>query len=322
MREGGAPTFSVVITAYNEAATVVEAVDSALEQTLPPFEVIVSDDGSTDETAHLLEPYRGRITYLRQEHAGVASARNAALAAARGDFYAVLDADDVYLPRRLEALAELAAERPDLDVLCTDLLLEVGGRVVGTFEATCPFETSEQRAAILDRCFCAAPAVRRTALLGVGGYDESVPTGSDWECAIRVIHAGATAGLVQEPLYRYRIRAASVTGDRVATLADRVRFLERAGGRLHLRPAEQAALERSLTRQRTALLLTEAEALLRARSPGARAHALHVAGTPGLGPRTRAAALAAAVAPRTAARILERRSRVLGYSRLSRSYPR
>jgi hypothetical protein len=116
LERGPAPTFSIVIAAYNAAGTIAEAVESALAQTLPPIEVIVGDDGSTDRTAAVLGPYRERVRYFRQEHRGVAATRNAALEIARGDFFAVLDADDAYLPERLEALAALSATRPDLDL--------------------------------------------------------------------------------------------------------------------------------------------------------------------------------------------------------------
>lgn len=317
-----AASFSIVIATYDSAATIAAAVESALAQTLPPLEVIVSDDGSTDDTAAALEPYRGRITYLRTEHGGVASAHNAALEIARGEFVAILDADDAYAPERLEALADLAAERPDLDLLCTDLVFEVDGEVAGRFEQSCPFEVLDQRAAILERCFCAAPAVRREALLDIGGYDVSLRSGSDWECAIRLIHAGATAGLVDEPLYRYRMRSDSLTADRVATLRERVGFLERLAAGDGLRQAEREALERSLAAQRKAWLLTKTEASLRARDATARRDALTLARSRGAGAWPRAAGLAAAVVPGLAARILERRSRVTGHSRLGRSYPR
>jgi GT2 family glycosyltransferase len=315
-------SFSIVIATYDSAASIADAVESALAQTLPPFEVIVSDDGSTDDTAEALEPYRGRVTYLRNKHGGVASARNAALEIARGEFVAILDADDAYAPERLDALADLAGERPDLDLLCTDLVFEVDGEVAGRFEQSCPFEVLDQRAAIFERCFCAAPAVRREALLGVGGFDVSLRTGSDWECAIRLIHAGATAGLVDEPLYRYRMRSDSLTADRVATLRERVAFLERFAADEQLRQPEREALERSLAAQRRALLLTETEASLRARDATARKDALTLARSRGAGAWPRAAGLAAAVVPGLAARILERRNRASGHSRLGRSYPR
>src|SRR5512133_293198 len=312
------PSFAVGSAAGNAASSFSEAVESALTQTLPPFEVIVSDDGSLDGTADVLAPYRNRIAYLRNEHGGVAAARNAALKVARGEFFAVLDADDRYMAERLEALGELAMARTDLDVLCTDALLEHEDRVVGTFGKECPFAVEDQRAAILERYFCAWPAVRRATLVAAGGFDESLRTGSDWECAIRLLFRGAVAGLVDEPLYRYRVHDRSLTADRVRTLNDRVAFLEQTGRSYALDPTERVALSHSLTRQRAALVLTEAEAALRGQTHDARSRALAAARSPGVAMRSRIAAAAAVIAPRTAARALAR-SR---HSRLGRSIPR
>ncbi len=313
-----APTFSVVIAAHNAAATISEAIESVLTQTTLPLQLIVSDDGSTDATAEALAPYSGHLTYVHNGHRGVAAARNAALRIATGKYVAVLDADDAYLPERLEALAELATARPDLDILCTDALLELEGEVVGRFGQECPFAVDGQREAILHRCFCAWPAVRRTALVAASGFDESLRTGSDWECVLRLIYTGAQAGLVDEALYRYRVHGRSLTADRVRTLEDRVTFLGHVGERFELSEAEEASLRRSLSRQQRALVLTKAEAALRARSGDARRNVLAVARSSDVGLRSRVLALAAALAPRAAAHLLERSAR----SRLARSVPR
>jgi hypothetical protein len=317
-----APTFSVVIAVHNGAETIAEAIDSALAQSVAPVQLIVCDDGSTDRTDEAVEPYRDRVTYLRKKHGGVASARNAALEIATGDFFAVLDADDVYRPERLEALTELAVARSDLDILCTDALLERDGRVVDRFSASCPFDVIDQKAAILDRCFCSWPAVRRETLVAAGGFDESLRTGEDWECAIRLIHSGAGAGQVDEPLYCYRVHGETLTSDRIGTLRDRVRLLQRVGDAYPLTQSQRDTHARSLAAQRVSLALTEAEAALRSQSPDARGLALAAARSPGLTLRARAAAVGAAIAPRAAGRILERRARKTGYSRLARSLPR
>jgi glycosyltransferase involved in cell wall biosynthesis len=321
LASGPKPTFSVIIAAHNAAGTIADALDSALTQTLPPHEIIVCDDGSTDDTTRVLKSYHDRIVHFRQKQAGPASARNAALRVASGDFFAVLDADDAYLPGRLEALADLAVGRPDLDILCTDAILEVEDRVLGRFEETCRFEVVDQRAAILQRCFCAWPAVRRTKLTEVGGFDESQATGSDWECAIRLVHAGALAGFVGEPLYRYRVHSESLTADRVRTLRDRVEMLERVGRSYPLTDHERDVLSRYLRLQRSALVLTEAEAALRSRSRDARPRALAAARARSLPLRSRVAALGAALAPRIAAHALQERGLGGGRSRLSRSVP-
>ena len=321
LEPGPMPTFSVVIAAYNAVATIADALESALAQTVPPLEVVVCDDGSTDGTVTAVEPYLERIIYIQKPRGGAASARNTALGRARGDFVAMLDADDAYLPERLEALTELAVARPDLDILCTDALLEVNRRPVATFSEGCAFETSDQRKAILERCFCVAPAYRRGMLMDVGGFDESLRTGEDWECVIRLVCSGASAGAVDEPLYRYRFHDRSLTSDRVRTLRDRVALLEHVGQTQPLDKRERIVLASSLAAQRAYLALTETEAALRSRSGDARRRALAAARMPAVAFRSRAAVLAAAFAPEAAARALERREARRGHSRLRRSLP-
>jgi glycosyltransferase involved in cell wall biosynthesis len=92
---------SVVIAAYNASAHLGTAIQSALVQTHPPFEVIVIDDGSTDATPEIARSFGGSVTYVRQEHRGVSAARNRGLTLASGEYVAILDADDVCDPNRL-----------------------------------------------------------------------------------------------------------------------------------------------------------------------------------------------------------------------------
>lgn len=102
-------TVSVVIPTYNRAATVADAITSALEQTDPPDEIIVVDDGSSDETGTVLAGFGTRIVALHQANSGVSGARNAGLKRARGDWVAFLDSDDVWDPGRVAILRRDAA---------------------------------------------------------------------------------------------------------------------------------------------------------------------------------------------------------------------
>ena len=171
------PSFSVVIPAYNASGTIAEAVESVLGQTVRPLEVVVVDDGSTDDIEGALAPYRHDISLVRKEGGGGASALNAGLHAVSGDFVAQLDADDAYAPERLEALRELGARQADLDILATDAYLEAEGEVVGRFSTGTPFADHDQRVSIFDRCFMLLPAMRRERLLAIGGQDESMRLG-------------------------------------------------------------------------------------------------------------------------------------------------
>jgi glycosyltransferase involved in cell wall biosynthesis len=289
--------FSVVIAARDAAAFVAAAVESALAQTVAPAEVIVSDDGSSDDLERALQPFGARVKLVRGEHGGPAAARNRALEVASGEFVAVLDADDAFLPERLAALRELAAARPDLDVLATDAVLESGGVEVGRFNRSTPFPVDDQRNAILRACFVCAPALRRSRVEAVGGYDEALRSGEDWDLLLRLVLAGCTAGLVDEPLYRYRLRAGSVTAERVAALLVRVQVLAKASARPGLSPAEERVLRESLFRHRRRLLRAEAEVAALEGARDRRRCALRLAAAPGAGLRERAEALRWSLSP-------------------------
>ena len=190
LQPGPVPTFSVVIPAYQAADTVGEAVASVFAQTVAPEELIVVNDGSTDDIEGALAPYRERITLISKENGGRASALNLGVGEANGEYVSFLDADDAYQPERIEALGALASMRPDLDLLVTDASLEVEGRIVGRFCAETPFAVEDQRLAILDRCFIVCPCVRRARLLDVGGFYEAFRFSEDWDCWIRLIMRG------------------------------------------------------------------------------------------------------------------------------------
>ncbi|MGH8106872.1 MAG: glycosyltransferase family 2 protein, partial [Arenimonas sp.] len=99
-----APAVSIIIPAYNLAPYIAETLDSVFAQTCRDFEIIVINDGSTDDTEERIAPYRNRIVYIRQENRGVMAARNVGLQAARGRYIALLDGDDLWLPNFLEVL--------------------------------------------------------------------------------------------------------------------------------------------------------------------------------------------------------------------------
>jgi glycosyltransferase involved in cell wall biosynthesis len=306
---GPPPTFSVLIPAYQASGTIAEAIESALGQTAPPLEVIVCDDGSTDDLSGALAPYGDRITLLRKENGGGASALNAAARAASADFVAALDADDRWAPARLEALGELATARPDLDIIATDAYFDVDGRVTGRFNVANPFAVAEQRKAILDGCFLFHPALRRQRLLAIGGYDEAFRIAYDWDCFMRLIFGGAAAGLVDEPLSYYRLRGGSLTSARSASLRERARVLRKIAGRVDLAPAERGVVERGIAAYEGRALAAEAGEALSEPTTQARRRLLALARAPGAAARFRVRALAAAAAPRTARRVLERRAR-------------
>ena len=168
---------SVIIPTYNRAALVKEAVASVLAQTWREFELIVVDDGSTDDTPEALAPYASRIRLLRRENrGGVSAARNAGMAAARGEWLAFLDSDDLWLPEKLARQMAYLAAHPDAAWCQTEETWvrrgvrlkqppthrKIGGRIF--------FQS-------LERCMVSPSAVilHRRLLEEHGGFDEDPP---------------------------------------------------------------------------------------------------------------------------------------------------
>jgi glycosyltransferase involved in cell wall biosynthesis len=301
------PTFSVVIAAYQASSFIGDALRSALGQEPCPLEVIVGDDGSTDDLAGVLAPFGAAVRVVRIEHAGEAAAKNAAAAAATGEFLAFLDADDRFLPGRLAAIGSLAAARPDLDVITTDAYLVHQGQTVGRcYGAGYRFASTDQRSAILRGNFVLGlSAVRRARFTAVGGFDTTIEYTTDWDLWIRLVFGGSSVGFIPEPLAEYRLHAASMSARRAAMSRGRLDTLAHAAARSDLTPIERAILEDTRAREEARLAREQLkEALASSSRAGARRAALRLAASPGQPPATRVRALATAVVPGIAGRRL------------------
>ncbi len=318
------PTFSIAIAAYQAADTIRYAVESALEQSVPALDIAVCDDGSTDDIEGALAPYLDRIIVVRQDNRGETAAKNAAARATSGEFIAFLDADDLYRRDRLAAFGELAAARPDLDVMTTNADLEVDGEITGRYYpdiATFPAERQVEGIVASDSAILSAAAVRRSAFEAAGGLPESLRNQGDWEFWMRLAIAGSRFGLVDEPLYVYRVHSTGISADLLRVRRGSVRALERVLAETDPGPAEREALREALSQRRRAAALTEAEAALRARAPDARALSRAIAGSGAFPARTRAKAAVGAAFPGLVRRLLERRERATGKSRLRKPMP-
>jgi glycosyltransferase involved in cell wall biosynthesis len=196
---------SVVMAAFEEEAFIAEALASVLAQTYRPVEVIVVDDGSGDRTAAIAAGLGVRV--LHRSHMGASSARNAGLAAAKGDFWTIFDADDVMPPERLSRQVAYLEEHPE------------AGMVLGLTEAF--VSPGEQRPPHFNPIWdegpfpaCAGTMLARRGVLDVvGRYDETVQLAYDVEWLARAKDAGVVAGHVEHVCLRYRIHAANTSAD-------------------------------------------------------------------------------------------------------------
>ncbi|HVA80763.1 MAG TPA: glycosyltransferase family 2 protein, partial [Candidatus Binataceae bacterium] len=163
---------SVIIPAYNCAATIAEAIDSVIAQQAEGVEIIVVDDGSTDSTPDVLRGFGNRITAVRQDNAGAAMARNKAVSLSHGKYLAFLDADDVWLPGRLARTVELLERKPGAvmafgDYICVDHSRTRSERV-SAGRAPTHQDLLRHSWSILP----SAVTMRRTAFAAVGGFSE------------------------------------------------------------------------------------------------------------------------------------------------------
>jgi glycosyltransferase involved in cell wall biosynthesis len=203
-------TFGVIVPAHNSSATIESALRSAVEQTYPPREVIVIDDGSTDDTAAIAARFGEPVRVLGQPNRGTAAARNRGILEATTDVIAFLDADDRYEPDRLERIAARFEREPQLDAVATDALVTSPER---TFRAADwwpagPTGHVDLRTPLI---FCAL-AIRSRVMAELGEFDSRYRNFEDAEMFYRLLCRGYSIGFVNEPSYVYRVRATGKTG--------------------------------------------------------------------------------------------------------------
>jgi hypothetical protein len=281
-----------------------------LAQTLPADEIVVVDDGSPDDLEAALGGLVDAVRIVRKENGGISSAMNAATEAAGGEWIVQLDQDDAFLPTRLEAVATAIRAQPDCDIVATGAVIELGGAPVRRLEVP-SYPPAEQRLAIIGDCYFLWPAVRRTRLLAVGGYDTDFAVMQDWECFIRLVLDGALTAVVPEPLYRWRLTPGSRSSSNGLENADAlVRLMEKTLGNPSLDQAEREAVGKALAAQRMRVTLERANHAVRSGSSEARRHSLAVARDGDFMATTRGKAAIAVAAPALARWLISQRSRL------------
>jgi glycosyltransferase involved in cell wall biosynthesis len=181
------PLVSVIIPTYNRARMIKEAVDSVLAQDFKDFELIVVDDGSTDNTSDVLSSYADDISIFYQENKGVSAARNRGIAEASGQFIAFLDSDDLWLPKKLTTQVEFFNQTPDALICQTaEVWIRNGIRVN-------PKKRHKKFSGIifepsLALCLVSPSAVmmRQELLDSAGSFDETLPVCEDYDLWLRI----------------------------------------------------------------------------------------------------------------------------------------
>ncbi|MFF3910133.1 glycosyltransferase family 2 protein [Streptomyces sp. NPDC001848] len=206
MPQGSDPVVSVVIPCHDYARYLPEAVSSVLAQTYRDWELVIVDDGSTDDTAEVAQgliarhPDR-RIRLLRQANAGVSAARNTGIEAAAGRYILPLDADDVIAPTMLEKTVAVLDGDPGIAIASTDVFTFTDDDLPPQ-AIPLPAYSRELMLQRLIMFYCSL--YRREAWQAVGGYDETMRAGEDWDFWIGCVEHGFDAHHLHEPLFGAR----------------------------------------------------------------------------------------------------------------------
>jgi glycosyltransferase involved in cell wall biosynthesis len=229
-------TVSVVIPAYNAAPFIGETLDSVFEQSFTDYEVIIVNDGSPDtsDLERVLEPFMNKICYIKQKNLGAAAARNEALRAAKGEFIAFLDSDDLWLPDYLDQQLKFLREQ-ECDLVCADALVfgdanDAGGTYMENLMATAPAVGSVSFLELVssERSLITSGVIaRRELIFKVGMFDEALRNAQDFDLWLRLAHSGARLSYQRRVLLRYRTRANSLTGDATNSLIRELRVLDK-----------------------------------------------------------------------------------------------
>jgi glycosyltransferase involved in cell wall biosynthesis len=181
------PFISVIIPAYNRSHCIAEALDSVLGQTYKNLELIVVDDGSTDDTQQVLARYEGRLTAPRTHHGGPSAARNTGIRAARGDYIAFLDSDDLWLPRKLELQVRFFEKNPAARICQTEEIWIRNGVRVNPMKKHKKYSGWIFRQC-LPLCIVSPSAVmlHRSIFDRIGLFDETMPACEDYDLWLRI----------------------------------------------------------------------------------------------------------------------------------------
>jgi glycosyltransferase involved in cell wall biosynthesis/ubiquinone/menaquinone biosynthesis C-methylase UbiE len=213
------PKVSVVIATYNRGHFICGAIESAFAQTFKDFEVIVVDDGSSDNTKEELEKYASRIHYIFQENKGRAEARNTAIMAAKGEYVAFLDDDDIWLPHKLGRQVAFLDSNPDIGLVHAFVeMIDEGGCLLQK-------ETNKWRKLYMKAMkigytyegmsrfcvmFLSTVMVRRNCIGQVGLFDSGIRAFEDWDVYLRIA-LKYRIGTIRQPLVRHRLHRTHTT---------------------------------------------------------------------------------------------------------------
>jgi glycosyltransferase involved in cell wall biosynthesis len=245
------PLVSVIVPTYNGEAFLRETLDSVFAQTYQPFEVVVCDDGSSDQTLAILAEYAGRLRLVQQKNQGVAAARNRASLEARGEFLAFLDHDDLWEPHMLATLVPMLVAHPSFGLVYADAwIIDSKSNLRGRRGSFLHYAHGDVLEPLLHGNFIPVETTLMRARLfrELCGCDVSLRYMEDYELCLRAARA-TQVGFHPEPLARYRIHERNLSHEIEPMLVEWLRLIETMERRVGaLTPAQSSLVERERRR--------------------------------------------------------------------------
>lgn len=204
------PTVSVIIATYNRAHYICDAIDSVLAQTYKDYEIIVVDDGSTDNTKEMLDKYNGKIRYTYQANSGVSAARNLGVNLSKGQYLAFLDSDDMWLPEKLEKQMEAIKEDGVGLVHTSKYMVDSNGNFTGDIRPLYPAKNIYDL--INNHNICMSVLAKKDLVIKAGMFDEGISGSEDKDLWIRMAKLSKITFL-KEPLIKYRVHPDNTCND-------------------------------------------------------------------------------------------------------------
>lgn len=302
------PVVSVIIPAYNLAPYLPETLASLFAQTRRDFEAIVINDGSTDNTDEVLAPLLDRIIYIKQPNRGVMAARNAGLQRARGRYIALLDGDDLWLPRMLEVLIGMLEADPGLSAVYPNAYFFCSPQFDGKlYQDIFPVSVPITFDRVLRReCYIFGHVVFRRAVLDeVGGYDESLQGqgAEDLDLWLRMLRHDHRFKFTTEPLVKYRWRQNSLSNTGVLSLTCLISVYEKLLS-MALTPEQRAWINEQLPELRARVSYARFKTAVKAQQYTDAAHHLAAANQFYRQPKLIMAQAMMKVAPQLVAKLL------------------
>ncbi len=262
-RAGSKPRFAVVVPAYNASATIRETLDGMLSQEFRDWECVVVDDGSTDDTAQIVESYSerdGRIRLVRQANTGTAGAYRAAIDAAASDLLVICAADDYLLPAHLRVMDQLITQQPDYEIYSSngEFLYEESGLRRPVYRAS---EWAGERSLtieqVIEQCFYSVGVVIRRATYELAGGHRLGVYVDDFDLWLRAMARGARHRYTPHVLSVHRVSDFQQSANLVRLYESNIEVFEHLMATVELPPELVATLEAAIATNRERIAAPE-----------------------------------------------------------------